>query len=693
MRRGNSKLAAFVYIVLVFFIAVLAFFMGINITGNVIVNQEDCDFNISCGYDSWNSWSIYCLNESQVASDVCFDIKNDSIILDLQGFDIDGSGAAGSVDGIIVNGYDNITIGNGNIYDFDIGVFLNGSSSSLIEKLTVYNSNAGVLFSNSDSSQVLNVTLYNNSDGVNFASSNGNSLTDIISYGNINNGVVLIGSNNSVLSNLELYDNNDSILLLNSIGGVYGDISSHDNLNDGIYGSLVFDSSFDTISSYNNLNDGIVLLNSRENSFLDVSTNNNSVSGFRILYSDVNSFIDVVSFDNGLDGIYLDFSDTNSFLNISSYGNQRGIYMNVSDANVFYELTLFNNSMNSSVGTNLSLNSFYHNVSEDNWIRWDLGDDFSFSGGLDLDSNIDFGLNYVNVNLSGLPNNFNASALINLDLSGTNITAPKPLVDGAFCDIDVCNIASFDNSSISFIVAHFSNYSFEQSSCGDSYCSVGEDCSICAGDCGNCSSGDTITVIEPDPMNDSFVNDSVSSETGGTPPTVYSDSDDKKGDLEFPWMWVYVGLGVIVLVSVFLIIGLFVLRKKGDSIIVTVEKPKPLSGKVGQVSSGSSLTNAKVGGASLASAGSVSYVNSGVKKKADFVNDVSSIRNYVQTISRNPKVRIKYLIDSGRKFAERRDYRNAKEIYRFIFEEYRSLKRHDEKLYWEIVRFRMMIRG
>ena len=691
MKGDDCKLVVFIYVVLVFLIAVLVFIVGTNITGNVIVAQEDCDFNISCGYANWSYGMIYCLNESQVTSDVCFDITNDSVVLDLRGFEINGTGFLNGGHGIIINGYDNVTIGNGNIYNFDVGVFLYGSSSSLIENLTIYDNNAGILVSSSDYSEVLNVTLYNNSNGVNLASSDGNFLTNVISYGNVNNGVVLIGSNNSILSDIELYGNNDSLLILNSIGGDYGDILVHDNLNDGIYGSLVFDSSFDSISSYNNLNDGIVFLNSRDNSFLDVSMSNNSVGGFRMLYSDVNSLVDVVSFDNGLDGIYLDHSDTNSFLNVSSYGNQRGIYMNVSDANIFYGLYLFNNSMNSSVGTNLSLNSFYYNVSDDNWIRWDLGDDFSFSGGLDFDSNVDFGLNYVSVNLSGLPDNFNSSALINLDLSGVNIAAPKPFVDGAFCDTNVCNIVSFDNDSISFIVAHFTNYSFEQSICGDSYCSVGEDCSICSGDCGNCSGGSTIIVIEPDPMNDLVMNDSFDYGGGGTPTNVPPTNNDDENDFEFPWIWVYVGLGILVLVGVIFIVGLFVLRGKGEGIVVNVEKPKSFLGNMSQVTS---TSGAKAVSAHYpANAGVVSYANSGIQKKVDFVNDVSSIRNYVQTLSRNPKARIKYLIDSGRKFAERGDYRNAKEIYRFIFEEYRGLKCHDEKLYWEIVRFRMMIRG
>lgn len=683
MKRGGYKLVFWVYVMTISLIAIFAFLVGNNITGYVIISPENCDLNISCGYDNWTSGMFYCLNESQMATDVCFNITNDDIALDLQEFDIDGSGAPASADGIIVNGYDHVVIGNGNIYNFDVGVFINSSFSSLIVDLVVHDNNAGILLQSSDANSISDIVLYDNNDGISFRKSNENSLTTVSSYDNTN-GIVFLDSNNSVVFNISLYNNNDSLLLLNSIDGVFSNMEVYDNLNDGIYANSVSGSTFEDISSYNNLNDGLVFLNSRTNSFSQVSSNNNSASGFRLLSSDMNSFVDVDSYNNGLEGFYLDSADTNSFIDVSSYDNQRGIYMNFSDANVFSDLVLSNNSLNSSIGTNLSLNSFYHNVSDKNWIKWELGNNLSFSGGLDFGSNIEFGTNYVNVNSSSLPSTFNSLAIVSLDLSGTDITAPRLFVDGASCETNLCNIASFENDVISFIVKHFTNYSFEQSTCGDSYCSIGEDCSLCASDCGNCSEEDIIiVVIEPD-FNESGVGAGSGAGQDQSSTGTNATGDDDDDDLEFPWIWVYVGLGVIVFLGIFLVIALFILRNKGDSIVITVEKPKPLSQKIKKVFSGGASTAAPVK--------PVPVSNVNAKKPVDFAHDVSSIRDYVQTVSRDPRVRIRYLIDSGKKFVERRDYKNAKEIYGFIFEEYKNLKRNDEKLYWEIVRFRMMIR-
>jgi hypothetical protein len=699
MREGNYKFVFLAYGVIIILIAILAFFVGMNITGYAVVDPEDCDFNISCGYTNWTSGMIYCLNESQVATDVCFDIKNDSIILDLQGFDINGSGAPAAADGIIVDGYDDAYIANGNIYNFDVGVFLNGSFSSEIGKLVIHDTNAGILLQGSDSNEVFDVTLYDNVDGISVASSNAVSLRTIVSYENSNSGVVLIGSNDSVLSDLNLSKNSDSLLILNSVGGDYSVIEAYNNSNDGIVVNWVSDSNFDDLTLYNNSNNGIVILNSHDNSFSQSGSGYNGMNGVSLRYSDGNRFW--ATFDsayNGLNGYYLEEADGNSFLDILSSFNSQGIYLNSSNSNSFIDFDLSDNSLNSSVVISSSSNIYGKQEFNNNSVKWSVG--VGFSGDLDLSSNIEFGSNYVYVNSGGLPQEFNSSADITLNLSGANITAPMPFVDGVFCDTDVCDINDFENDLILFDVTHFSNYSFRQSSCGDSYCSIGENCT-CASDCGNCSEP-YIVVVDPDPINesnDTTVGGQNQSSSGATDTEPEEEEDEEEDDSEFPWIWVYVGLGVVVFMAVFFIIGLFVLRHKGGNVIVSVKKPRPLSERMMQTSEkevsslnlGKKPVVARVGSIP-ANVSPVAYVNTKVKEPVDFVNDISSIRDYVQTISRNPKVRIRYLIDSGKKFVERRDYGSAKKIYGFIFEEYKGLKNHDEKLYLEIVRLRMIIR-
>ena len=71
---------------------------------------------------------------------------------------------------------------------------------------------------------------------------------------------------------------------------------------------------------------------------------------------------------------------------------------------------------------------------------------------------------------------------------------------------------------------------------------------------------------------------------------------------------------------------------------------------------------------------------------------IASIKEYVNKQSNNPKVRIRYFLESGYMLLENKDQKNAQEIYKFIFEEYRNLEFHDEDLYRTIVSFRLGIR-
>ena len=68
------------------------------------------------------------------------------------------------------------------------------------------------------------------------------------------------------------------------------------------------------------------------------------------------------------------------------------------------------------------------------------------------------------------------------------------------------------------------------------------------------------------------------------------------------------------------------------------------------------------------------------------------LKYYSQNVSHDPKVRIRYLIDCGKKFVDANDFMMAKEIYAFIVEDYKNLDSHDEGFYSEIVNFRRSIK-
>lgn len=100
---------------------------------------------------------------------------------------------------------------------------------------------------------------------------------------------------------------------------------------------------------------------------------------------------------------------------------------------------------------------------------------------IDLDNLIDFDRNKVNVN-SHLFNNLNASATVTL--FNINISVPVIYRNTMVCDD--CQIIIFSDNNITFTVPHFTEYSVQEATCGDTLCSSSESCSSCSQDCGTC---------------------------------------------------------------------------------------------------------------------------------------------------------------------------------------------------------------
>lgn len=72
-------------------------------------------------------------------------------------------------------------------------------------------------------------------------------------------------------------------------------------------------------------------------------------------------------------------------------------------------------------------------------------------------------------------------------------------------------------------------------------------------------------------------------------------------------------------------------------------------------------------------------------------NDLEYIKYYSKHLSKDPVRRINYLLDVGNGFSKQNKISSAKQIYSFIFEEYKNLISHNEPLYQQIVAYRRLI--
>jgi hypothetical protein len=729
MRKRVFEFFGFIVLVMILFsILILVFGMTGKLIFSVQSDFSNCDYNVSCGFSNWVSGETYCLNESQVSSGTCFNITSDSIILDFQGFSITGNGVGA---GVWSKGYNSIDIVNGEIIGFLDGVYL----------------------SNSGSSQVADLVAFDNSD-----------------YGFYFD--VVMGS---------LFDN----------------LSSHDNL-DGLFFGAVDECSFRDITSYDNDQIGLYLVNSDDNLLNTVSLNNNGEEGMRMIGSDDNNFgsIDVIN-------------------------NPVGISLSSSKDNLFYNVELRDNAVSTTNNYDSDNSIFYENSKGS--IRWTMNETvFSFNGLLDFSGNVNLIANFVSVDSSALPNNFNSSAEIKLDLSNTNITSPKPLRGARVCDD--CEVLSFSNHIVTFVVSHFSNYSFTDSHCGDDYCSIRESCSSCDNDCGECdgSSDGASSPVSSLTLNSSqkiliflsgeekiyfyvddqryylvpsifrndesvslylykagayqstkevMVNASVEWDVNldeesdirttvkfvnrtnaliefdtllGVETVVVDmkdsvvkkpdskdgdDDDDEKDDEKEGWgilFWILVVVASVIFL-IFLGFVIYVaLRRSGDGGVIRVERPvaKPVSvapvakpvqavqaakpvqaapvaqaakpvqaAQPTQAAKPAQVTQATQAASAVQAAKPVQEAQPVQETKMTEYKSIELkyVRQYALAISRDSKVRIRYLIQNGKKFVETGDKLSAKEIYKFIFEEYKTLGANDDSLYAEIVAYRSSI--
>ena len=154
------------------------------------------------------------------------------ITLDLGGHTIDGIDVGVGVDNTA--GYDNVTIKNGRIRQFDTGVSLDNASQNRLRELFVSHNSEGIVLFNSESNQIeRNIISDNNNTGITLTmASNDNRIDRNSSVDNVNFGIAVEqNSNDNRIRRNTASDNQNSGIFVqdNSAGTLIEDNATNRN--------------------------------------------------------------------------------------------------------------------------------------------------------------------------------------------------------------------------------------------------------------------------------------------------------------------------------------------------------------------------------------------------------------------------------------------------------------------------------
>ncbi len=286
----------------------------------------------------------YVLNQSLVATDTCFIIDSDDVILDLGGFSVTSNDFP-FYNGIEATSQDNISIKNGSIYDFGRGIEFSGISNSSISNFFINSSYGnGILISSSQDNNLSNI---------------------IVSYSNATSGIYLgSNSNNIILTNITSNSNAQSGFYFSSSfkNNIFNDITTNSNTEYGIYfGGSSDNNTFSGITANSNSFSGIYVYASLNNIFSEVTTISNDDAGIFLGYNSVNTTLSGVVSSSNVKGILLHPSSTNNSISDSTLSsNTQGVYLNSSSGNILFDLAV--NSNTHGIYLNSSWNNTLANI-------------------------------------------------------------------------------------------------------------------------------------------------------------------------------------------------------------------------------------------------------------------------------------------------------------------------------------------
>ena len=259
-----------------------------------------CVIQISGCQNLTQTGKTYLLMNSDSTTGTCFTIKNNSITLDMNGFNITGNGTYGDNGVYSHGGYNQTTIKNGGIYNFRSGIYFDYGSNNIFTNITLSGNFEGIILSKSSNNILTSITANNNSDmGIILEYGSNNTLTSINANNNKNTGIYLYESSNNNITGITANDNNAG-----------------------------------TRFSY-----GIQLYSSLTNSITNITANNNSY-GISFFSSSNNTLTNITANKNNIMGIYLSNSNNNKFNSVISCSN----------ISIYYDLYCDSSSGNSGTG-------------------------------------------------------------------------------------------------------------------------------------------------------------------------------------------------------------------------------------------------------------------------------------------------------------------------------------------------------
>ncbi len=243
-------------------------------------------------------------------------IGANGITVDLDGHTIDGTGLGV---GVLNNGFDNVTITNGLVQDFDFGVQLgDGTTGNYVTELTLQlNQEAAVQLIDADDNTIRDNTLVGNQhgiwlfDGTQFATVTGNSITASSA-----DGIRVEGSNGNRIE--------DNTVGESSGAGVALVAAS----NNTVIGNTLANNSGPGIAV------GETLLPANDNLITDNQISGNSGAGISVVESSGNELTGNVATLGGSSGIELDLATETLIRGNDVSGNSGGIELSDSSDNV-----------------------------------------------------------------------------------------------------------------------------------------------------------------------------------------------------------------------------------------------------------------------------------------------------------------------------------------------------------------------
>lgn len=324
-------------------------------------NQAGCILP-TCGYNEGTCalhsecvWNGTACNPNECEGSVdfpdnCIDIQANDVVLDCQGYYLNGTGygsAYYSSNGIYAyrdpEEATNITVQNCTVKNFLHGMYFYGVDNSTFNNLTLSDNN-DVSAGDAGAGLVLYYSSYNN-------------LTNIVAESNLN-------MFNCQASGIDLYWDSNYNLLEN--------ITANNNQPYGIYISTSYNNLKNITASGNVLAQtpctgggvGVYLDSAYYNNLTDINTSDNEGDGMFIA-GDFNNCTNITATSNGDTGIYV-AGNSNIFTNINASSNTigYGLYLYLSNTNRILNCTANNNT--AGVGIESSAENNFTNVTANN---------------------------------------------------------------------------------------------------------------------------------------------------------------------------------------------------------------------------------------------------------------------------------------------------------------------------------------